>query len=218
MNAPAFKDFIVCKALDVISGNGAYRKYLHQCCENGDDWALKVAANIAAVGAVIKDLHALVDRVRRLPNSKLGKVCGEIVSSMHSPVRVIPGWSTCEDFFLSIYCSNKNSKNTSSSGVITECQAQSCIDVSRATKQNQTIPVHSKFQYFTLMLFYTHRIEHVIRTYTKLWLESQPPDADMNDLTDRFREQDVLFDKMFTRFQQGHAHVKASLEAYMCQN
>jgi hypothetical protein len=96
MNPSAFKDFIVCKALDVISGNGAYRKYLHQCCENGEDWALKVAANVAAVGVVIKDLHALVDRVRRLPNSKLGKVCGEIVSSMHSPVRVIPGWSTCE--------------------------------------------------------------------------------------------------------------------------
>lgn len=98
MNPPAFKDFIVCKALDVISGNGAYRKYLHQCCENGEDWALKVAANIAAVGGVIKDLHALVDRVRRLPNSKLGKVCGEIVSSMHPPVRVIPGWSTCMFF------------------------------------------------------------------------------------------------------------------------
>ena len=100
MNPPAFKDFIVCKALDVISGNGAYRKYLHQCCENGEDWALKVAANMAAVGVVIKDLHALVDRVRRLPNSKLGKVCGEIVSSMHSPVRVIPGWSTCEEVFF----------------------------------------------------------------------------------------------------------------------
>jgi hypothetical protein len=55
-----------------------------------------VAASVAAVGAVIKDLHALVDRVRRLPNSKLGRVCGEIVTSMHSPVRVIPGWSTCE--------------------------------------------------------------------------------------------------------------------------
>jgi hypothetical protein len=102
MNPPSFKDFIVCKALDVISGNGAYRKYLHQCCENGEDWALKVAANVAAVGAVIKDLHALVDRVRRLPNSKLGKVCGEIVSSMHSPVRVIPGWSTCEEILLLI--------------------------------------------------------------------------------------------------------------------
>jgi hypothetical protein len=58
--------------MDVISGIGAYRKYLHQCCENGKEWALKVAANIGAVGAVIKDLHALVDRVRRLPNSKLG--------------------------------------------------------------------------------------------------------------------------------------------------
>jgi hypothetical protein len=102
MNPAAFKDFLLCKALDVISGNGAYRKYLHQCCENGEDWALKVAANITAVGGVIKDLHALVDRVRRLPNSKLGKVCGEIVSSMHSPVRVISGWSTCEVFFSSL--------------------------------------------------------------------------------------------------------------------
>lgn len=216
MNPSAFKDFVVCKALDVISGNGAYRKYLHQCCENGEDWALKVAANVAVVGAVIKDLHALVDRVRRLPNSKLGKVCGEIVSSMHSPVRVIPGWSTCEAFFSHFIVAIN--LNFHFPGVITECQAQNCIDVSRATKQNQTIPVHSKFQYFTLMLFFTHRIEHVIRTYTKLWLESQPPDTDMNDLTARFREQDALFEKMFTRFQQGHAHVKASLEAYMCQN
>ena len=40
----------------------------------------------------------------------------------------------------------------------------------------------------------------------------------MNDLTARFREQDVLVGKMFERFQQGHAHVKASLEMYMCQN
>jgi hypothetical protein len=96
MDRSAFKDFLVCKALDVISGNCAYRKYLHQCCENGEDWALKVSANVACVSSVIKELHALVDRVRRLPNSRLGKVCGEIVSSMHSPVRIIPGWSTCE--------------------------------------------------------------------------------------------------------------------------
>ena len=95
MDRAAFKDFVVCKALDVISGNCAYRKYLHQCCENGEEWALKVSANVASVSLVIKELHALVDRVRRLPNSRLGKVCGEIVSSMHSPVRVIPGWSTC---------------------------------------------------------------------------------------------------------------------------
>ena len=33
----------------------------------------------------------------------------------------------------------------------------------------------------------------------------------MDDLTTRFRGQDALFDKMFERFQQGHAHVKASL-------
>ena len=197
MNHTAFRDFVLCKALDVISGNGTYRKYLHQCCENGDEWALRVASNVASVTSLIKDLHALVDRVRKLPNSKLGKVCGEIVTSMHSPVRVIPGWSTC---------------------VITECQAQNCIDVSRATKQNQTMPVHSKFQYFVLMLFYTHRIEHVVRTYTKLWLETQPPDVDMNELTARFKDQDDLFDRMFGRFSQGYAHVQTSLERYLCEN
>ena len=96
MDCASFKDFVLCKALDVVSGNCAYRKYLHQCCENGEEWALRVSTNVASVSAVIKELHALVDRVRRLPNSKLGKVCCEIVSSMHSPVRVIPGWSTYE--------------------------------------------------------------------------------------------------------------------------
>ena len=197
MNHTAFRDFVLCKALDVISGNGTYRKYLHQCCENGDEWALRVASNVASVTSLIKDLHALVDRVRKLPNSKLGKVCGEIVTSMHSPVRVIPGWSTC---------------------VITECQAQNCIDVSRATKQNQTMPVHSKFQYFVLMLFYTHRIEHVVRTYTKLWLETQGADVDMNELTARFKDQHDLFDRMYTRFSQGYAHVQTSLERYLCEN
>ena len=197
MDRTAFKDFLVCKALDVISGNCAYRKYLHQCCENGEEWALKVSANVATVSTVVKELHALVDRVRRLPNSRLGKVCGEIVSSMHSPVRVIPGWSTC---------------------VITDCQAQNCIDVSRATKQNQSIPVHSKFQYFVLMCFYCCRIEHVVRTYTKAWLEGQSSEADMTQLTTRFQEQDELFGKMYDRFMEGHTHVKDSLEAYLCEH
>jgi hypothetical protein len=53
--------------------------------------------------------------------------------------------------------------------------------------------------------------ERLHRTYTKLWLEGQPHDSDMDDLTTRFRGQDELFDKMFERFQQGHAHVKTSL-------
>jgi len=58
--------------------------------------AHQVSANVASISSVIKELHGLVDRVKRLPNSKLSKVCGEIVSSMHSPVRVIEGWSTCK--------------------------------------------------------------------------------------------------------------------------
>ncbi len=197
MERSATRDFILCKALDVISGNCAYRKYLHQCQENGEEWAQAMSSNVASVAAAIKELHLLVERVRRLPNSKLGKVCGEIISSMHSPVRVIPGWSTC---------------------VITDCQATDCIDVSRATKHNQAIPVHPKFQYFMLMCFYCCRLEHVVRMYTKAWLEGQPADADISLLTSRFQDQEELFTKMHERFVEGHAHVKASLEAYLCEH
>ena len=110
-----------------------------------------------------------------------------------------------------------------SAGVITDCQAQNCIDVSRATKHNQSIPVHAKFQYFALMCFYCCRLEHVVRTYTKVWLEGQAhDDADMlmmSQLTARFQEQhEELFVKMHERFVEGHAHVKASLEAYLCEH
>ena len=55
-------------------------------------------------------------------------------------------------------------------------------------------------------------------TYTKIWLEGQPPDADMNDLTTRFQDQGELFGRMFERFEQGYSHVKASLEAYLCDH
>ena len=90
--------------------------------------------------------------------------------------------------------------------------------MSRATKQNQSIPVHAKFQYFVLMCFYCCSIEHVVRTYTKAWLDGQPADADMNRLTAAFQDQDELFGKMYDRFVEGDAHVKASLEAYLCDH
>ena len=105
-----------------------------------------------------------------------------------------------------------------STGVITECQTQGCIDVSRATKQNQSVPVHPKFSYFILMLFYTHRLEHVVRTYTKLWIESQASSMDMSELTSKFQDQEELFDKMHEKFEQGYAHVRTSLETYLCHH
>ncbi len=55
-------------------------------------------------------------------------------------------------------------------------------------------------------------------TYTKIWLENQPSEADMNDLTTRFQDQEELFARMFERFEQGYSHVKASLEAYLCEH
>jgi hypothetical protein len=39
----------------------------------------------------------------------------------------------------------------------------------------------------------------------------------MGELTERFQDQAEFFDKMFDRFSEGYAHVRASLEAYLCE-
>ena len=40
----------------------------------------------------------------------------------------------------------------------------------------------------------------------------------MTHLTERFQDQEELFGRMYERFVVGYAHVKASLEAYLCEH
>ena len=61
-----FRDYIHCKAFDVISGDGSYRRYLYQCVENQDAWALRMHESVTLVSAHVREFQLLVDRVRQL--------------------------------------------------------------------------------------------------------------------------------------------------------
>jgi len=188
-----FRDYVNCKALDVISGDGSYRRYLYQCVEKQDEWAVRMHCNVAKVTAYVRDIHGLVDRVRSL-QCPVARVCTEVVTAMHAPVRVVPRLAVC---------------------AITGLHTQGCIDVSRATKTENPVLVHPKFHYFFLMLYYVHRLEHVVRSFTKYWLEQQDPEATMAQLTGAFGAQEQLFADMHRAFMEGSRHVVDSLQHYL---
>lgn len=183
-----FEDYVLCKALDVISGEGVYRRFVYQCAENQEDWALRVQASVATVGSAVREIQSLVERVRQA-DTKLASVCREVTTSMHAPLRVVTGVGIC---------------------CLTDTQSKGCIDVSRASKTDSPVLVHSKFHYFFLMLYFTHRLDHVVRCMTKWWLEEQEPDLTMAQLTELFRAQDI-FGPMHTSFVAGAEHVRLSL-------
>jgi hypothetical protein len=190
-----FRDYIHCKAFDVISGDGSYRRYLYQCVENQDGWAIRMHDSVSRVTAHVRDFQNLVERVRQLP-TPLAKVCTEVVTAMHAPTRMVPKLSVC---------------------CITGAHCVDCIDVSRATKSELPVLVHPRFQYFFLMLYYVHRLEHVVRSFAKSWLENQNSDATMAELTKLFISQHELIQKMHQVFVEGFRHVTDSLHNYLCQ-
>jgi hypothetical protein len=189
-----FHDYVQCKAFDVISGDGSYKRYLYQCVENQDAWAVQMHASVTKVTGQVREVQALVERVRQL-NTPLARVCTEVVTAMHAPVRVVPGLAVC---------------------TLTGSHSQNCIDVSRATKTDSPVVVHGRFHYFVMMVYYVHRFEHVIRSFTMSWLEQQDQDMSMAELTAAFAQQDDLLREMHKSFVDGSDHVTKSLQNYLC--
>lgn len=192
LSAAEFESYVVCKGLDVIGGD--FKRYLYQCVENNDEWALAMHASVSKMNGELRELQMLVERVRQ-SESALGRVCKEVVTSMHVPMRRVSMLQQC---------------------VLTGLHSTACIDVSRAWKTDNPVIVHERFEYFVVMLYFCHRLEHVVRSYTKAWL-TQQPETDLADLAERFRAQSALFHSMWERFVEGYAHVKASLEQWLMQ-
>jgi len=194
MDWTEFSDYVRCKAFDVISGDGSYKRFLYQGVENQDAWAVRMHASVAKVTGQVREVQALVERVRGM-QTPLGRVCTEVVTAMHAPVRTMPGLAVC---------------------MLTETHSQGCVDVSRATKTDAPVVVHGRFHYFVLMMYYVHRLEHVVRSMTKAWLLEQDPELSMTELTERFARQEDLFKAMHRSFVEGLEHVTGSLRHYLC--
>jgi len=194
MEFSVFKDYVICKAFDVISGDGSYRRYLYQCVDAQDEWAVRMHANVAKVTQQVRETQALCERVKAL-ETPVSRVCAEVVTAMHAPARVVKKLSVC---------------------YITGAHVENCVDVSRATKSETPVLIHPKFHYFFMMLYFVHRLEHVVRSYTKCWLDSQDQNASMKELSDSFENQTETLRQLHQRYVEGHQHVIASIQHYLC--
>lgn len=73
--------------------------------------------------------------------------------------------------------------------------------------------VHPKLGHFLLMLWYACKVEHVVRNYTRVWVDGAEGD-DIASLCREFEAQERLLRGMYRMFRHGCGHVLASLEAH----
>lgn len=212
-----FHDFLCARAYDIISDN-RYRKHLARCKEGGDNWAITLQTSISAVQGAIKQVNSTVAKLKEMTTLNLHRACKEVIDSTSAPTKIREGWYPC---------------------CITGAKAEGCLDIGKScTGKNHThtmkpgergdqicnkdLVVHPRFQHFFLMLWYVSKIEHVIRNYTRCWIEavslpstSDNPNKTVTDICNEFSTQNEVFQQMYKVFIHGHAHVMNSLHKYM---
>ena len=100
------------------------------------------------------------------------------------------------------------------------------LDLSKAGKNAKEIRVHLRFFYFFLYIWLISKIEYVIRSSVKSWLEplperdppstpASPANRDITGLCERFRvENEPLIGSFARLFIRAHAYVTASIDLY----
>lgn len=107
-----FRNFVCVRAFDIIS-EGRYKKYLGQCKEAGDLWAIKVSDSVNQVFLSIKHVNAAIEGLQFVQCSMLASVCREVMGSTSPPVRVKEGIGVC---------------------VISGVEAENCVDLGKSAR------------------------------------------------------------------------------------
>jgi hypothetical protein len=100
---------------------------------------------------------------------------------------------------------------------VTRSKSSVCINLGghgRAVA-NVNLLIHPSLFHFFVMVWYVHKIEHVIRNYTRWWLE-QRTDAEDNieQLCHEFSTDTVLFSQLHAIFNHAVSHIELSIEEY----
>jgi hypothetical protein len=65
------------------------------------------------------------------------------------------------------------------------------------------------------MVWYVQKIDHVIRNYTRWWLENKADlDTNIEQLCTEFARDDALFSNLHAIFNHAVSHVTLSVQAY----
>lgn len=84
------------------------------------------------------------------------------------------------------------------------------------------IVVHPRFTHFLLMLWFICKLDHVLRNYTRCWLEAEVAaekknsakgqETNVHHLCEKFAGQEELFKSLCSVFNHGFRHIRTSLQ------
>ena len=191
-----FTGFLLSKAFDVLS-NGQFKRHLIQSRDRGDAWAIQMHAQQNRIVQECKGIHAKITHLLEKAHSAgWAQICKDVMSSAQPPIRVFTGYSQC---------------------AITGESLSYSVDLSRNCKNSSDVHVHLRFWHFFILLWFTAKIEYVIRSCTKQWMEgnaSQPGEG-MTALCERFREMNHdLVQQMAQLFKMALDYVNNSIDLY----
>ena len=215
IDEPSFVGFMLAKSYDVLS-DGSFKRHLIQSRDRGDAWAVGMHAQLTRITAACKRVQTLIIAMQDTPQHRdWAMICRDVMASASPPVKVFTGRTQCH---------------------LTAAGLDHSLDLSKAGKNAKDIRVHLRFFYFFLYIWLISKIEYVIRSSVKSWLEpeaeperdSPAPAADSNrditsdianrDITglcERFRvENEALIGSFARLFVRAYAYVTASIDLY----
>ena len=191
-----FRDFFLVKAFDVV-GNGTYRKHLARCKEGGDPWAVEMSNSVQTMQAHIRDVVSAVQSMPQTPN-KLHEICRDVMISAQPPIKLHAGCVTC---------------------CITDKQCMKCLDLSKSHKSNTCVFVDARFCYFFMLLWYCNKLEYIIRSFTRTWLDARNEEETFqetcNAILDDMNHRIIAMHKLFVLAKH---HISTTLEKYSESN
>jgi hypothetical protein len=128
-----------------------------------------------------------------MPNN-LGEICRDVMMSAQPPIRLHAGCAPC---------------------TITGRRCTKCLDLSRSHKGNAHVYVDPRFCFFFMLLWYCNKLEYIIRSCTRTWLDERREEETFKNLCCSLRENlEPIIVRMHSLFVVGKDHVLATLRNY----
>ena len=153
IDEPSFVGFMLAKSYDVLS-DCSFKRHLIQSRDRGDAWAVGMHAQLTRITAACKRVQTLIIAMQDTPQHRdWAMICRDVMASASPPVKVFTGRTQCH---------------------LTAAGLDHSLDLSKAGKNAKDIRVHLRFFYFFLYIWLISKIEYVIRSSVKSWLEPEP--------------------------------------------
>eukprot|EP00961_Rhodomonas_salina_P095330 1282502-Rhodomonas_salina.1 len=142
--------YIKYRIFDVV-GNGAYRKHLLACKDVGQKWAVDMNSSVVRVNAASKAIQVLINDLQQNKKTGLYTLCQTVVENNSPPIEQSTVMAEC--------CVSGKQK----------CQ---CIVLKCKGRGAPCITVQSRFGHFILMLWTVFKMDLVIKSISKEFVEN----------------------------------------------